>query len=232
MGILAWILGFIPGVLWLWYVYRKDVYEPEPIGWVILLFGLGALSVFPVGLIEQAVSARLGISDQYSIVDAAKVAWFIAGFIEELAKFTIVIAVVSYRKTLDEPMDGIVYASAVALGFASVENVLYVQKFGTIVILFRAPLSTLGHLLFSSIWGYAIGNARFDHDHRMSMLGKGFILSAFFHGLYDFLLFTQVFAALAVYLVIATLRKMLIRMIDSAQERSPFNTMKKPKATT
>lgn len=232
MGILAWILGFIPGVAWLWYVYRKDIYEPEPLGWLILLFVLGALSVFPVGAIEGWVSNQMGISGQYSIVEAAKVSWFIAGFIEELAKLAIVIAVVSYRKTLDEPMDGIVYASAVALGFASAENVLYINKFGNIVILFRAPLSTLGHLLFSSIWGYAIGNARFDRKHRMSLLGKGFLLSAFFHGLYDFLIFTQILAAFAVYLVIATLRKMLIRMIDSAQKRSPFNSDSKEKAIT
>ncbi len=222
LGILAWILGFIPGIAWMVYVYRKDIHEPEPLGWVVLLFILGALVVFPVALIESWMTSRMGISEPQTVTDAARVSWFVAGFVEELAKMAVVLAVVAYRKTFDEPMDGIVYASAVALGFASAENVLFIGRFGNVVILFRAPLATLGHLLFSSIWGYAIGNARFDHDHRLSLLGKGFLLSAFFHGLYNFLIFTQVFAAFAVYLVIMTLRKMLVRMVDSAQERSPF----------
>ncbi len=222
LGILAWLLGFIPGIAWLVYVYRKDIHEPEPVGWVILMFSLGALSVIPVGLIESWVTGRMGISEPWSLADTAKISWIVAGFIEEFAKMAIVIVFVSYRKTFNEPMDGIVYASAVALGFASAENVLYINRFGNVVILFRAPLATLGHLLFSSIWGYAIGNARFDNDRRLALIGKGFLLSAFFHGLYNFLMFTQIFAAFAVYLVVATLRKMLIRMVDTAQNRSPF----------
>jgi len=222
MGILSWIFGFIPGILWLAYVYKKDIYEPEPIGWVALLFVLGAIIVPPTAMIEGLIARSMGIQDTCSVVNAAKVSWLIAGFIEESAKLSVVLAVVYYRKVFDEPMDGIVYASAVALGFASAENIIYMKNYGDIVILFRAPLSTLGHMLFSSIWGYAIGNARFDREHRLALIGKGFVLSAFFHGLYDFLLFTKIFAACAVYLVIATLRKMLIRMMESAQKNSPF----------
>ncbi len=222
MGILVWILAFVPGIIWLVYVYKKDKLEPEPIGWVILVFICGALLVPLCVLIEKPLSSGLGVDTIRTTADAAKVSWFVAGLVEEGAKFLLVIGLVSYRRTFNEPMDGIVYAAAAALGFASAENIIYIKKFGAFVILLRGPLSTLGHMLFSSIWGYAIGKAKFGRENRLSLLAKGFILSAFFHGLYDFLLFTKVLAALAVYLVLTTLRKMLLRMVAEAQAKSPF----------
>src|SRR5262245_21891555 len=78
------------------------------------------------------------------------------------------------------PMDGIVYAVAVALGFATVENVLYASVFGDDVIVLRAFTSTLAHVAFSGLWGYAFGLGR--------RAVAGFAVSVALHGAYDLLL--------------------------------------------
>ena len=222
MGVLAWILGFVPGIIWLAYFYRKDRFDPEPIGWVLVVFIAGAVVVFPVVAIEKALTYGIGVEGIGSTADAAAVSWVIAGLVEEAAKLGVVLALVFYRRNFDEPMDGMVYAAAAALGFASVENVSYIQKFGAQVILMRGPLATLGHLLFSCIWGYALGKAKFSRARRLAIITKGFVLSAFFHGLYDFLIFTNIMAALSVYLVSVVLWKMMVQMVAEAQTKSPF----------
>ena len=61
MAIFAFILGFIPGLIWLAYLYKKDRIEPEPIKWVMLLFAAGALSVPLAVLIEGSVQKGFGI---------------------------------------------------------------------------------------------------------------------------------------------------------------------------
>ncbi len=186
------------------------------------MFIFGGVVVYPIALIEGALTSSMGIEVPESAADAAAVSWVIAGLIEEGAKLAVVLVLVYHRHVFDEPMDGIVYSAAAALGFASVENVIYIKEFGATVILVRGPLATLGHMLFSCIWGYALGKAKFDRARRLSIMAKGFVLSAFFHGLYDFLIFTNILAAFSVYLVSVVLWKMMVRMVSEAQAKSPF----------
>ena len=227
MALLAWIFGFIPGLLWLWFVYKKDKYEPEPVAMVLFVFAAGALSVIPAAMIESLFSGAMDIRSVESVNDAARVSWLVAGLVEESMKFAVVMLIVWKRKGFDEPMDGIVYAAAAALGFASAENVIYIYRFGAQVIIVRGVMSTLGHLLFSSIWGYAIGRAKFDRKKRFSLLAKGFVLAAFFHGLYDFLVFTKVAASFGLYVLTVVLWNMLARMMKDAEAKSPFKPKKK-----
>ncbi len=86
--------------------------------------------------------------------------------VEELLKFSMVALFVYRDKEFNEPMDGIVYATATALGFATLENIVYVFDLQTISSLFitgsiRAILSVPGHALFAVFWGYGLGIAKF-----------------------------------------------------------------------
>jgi len=90
--------------------------------------------------------------------------------------------------------------SAVALGFASLENLSYMISFGWGVIVLRGPMSTFGHLLFSVVWAYPLALRKIGRRGATSLLLLGLVGSVFAHGLYDFVLFTQSWFALLVFL--------------------------------
>jgi len=232
MCFVNFILAIIPGVLWMIYIYKSDKFEPEPIGKITLVFLGGFFAVIPVGLIEVGFSGLLGFSgDIDSIFELIGSTWGITGVIEECAKFGVVIFAIYYSKEFDEPVDGIVYASAAALGFASLENFLYMMNKGTAVILIRGPLSTFAHVLFSSMWGYGLGRGKFHPKLAKRLAVSGLILAAGAHGLFNFLLLSpEVFSktvgtlmALMVLPFVGALWFVLIRQIKKAEIISPFN---------
>jgi hypothetical protein len=85
---------------------------------------------------------------------------------------------------LDEPIDALVYSAAAALGFASVENLLYAIRQGQEVLYLRALLSVPGHLFFSAIWAFGIARSKFSNKSSLGSL----VLASFLHGLYDVML--------------------------------------------
>lgn len=199
MGLAAVVVPLIPGVIWLWIFYRTDWYEPEPKRLVLGTFGLGVLAIVPAfagerlaGLlypfldqIEQAANAGGGGSAWPMLVGC----FLVIGPCEELAKFLAVRLFVYRHKEFDEPLDGIIYSAAAALGFASLENVLYVFDWRTTHLNWtalgvRSLLALPGHVIFSTTWGYALGRQKFDAKYRVWPM---LILAAALHGLYDFL---------------------------------------------
>ena len=106
-------IAVAPCLFWLWFFIRRDRLEPEPRGLVARLFFLGCLSVFPAALLEMPVPSPL---------DAV----LAAPIFEELCKLLVVYLFVYRNVEFDEPMDGITYGVACALGFATVENIFYV----------------------------------------------------------------------------------------------------------
>ena len=162
---------------------------------------------------------------------------FIMSFIiiaptEELLKFFAVKRWIYRSLEFDEVMDGIVYTVAASLGFATVENVLYVLQNGITTGIARAFLAIPGHTFFGALMGYYIGRAKFNKEHESKLILKGVLLAIFFHGLYDFLLFTQTLLALLVIVLIIGLglhvRKHLRkaefqskkRLADEAEEKN------------
>ena len=113
---IVWLvaLAFGPAIFWLWYVYQKDRWEPEPRALVVKTFLWGMACALPAALGE----ALFFWSGFFLIVVAAPV-------IEEYAKYFVVSRTVYREIEFSEPMDGIVYSAAAALGFASIENLLY-----------------------------------------------------------------------------------------------------------
>lgn len=179
--IILTILAFAPGLFWLRYFYRKDQLEPEPKRMIFRMFIVGLLIFFPAALIERPF-AHFG----YGLV------LVIAPVVEELCKFLAVQQLVYKNREFDEPMDGIVYAASVALGFASLENLGYLIEalnsgvFVSTYVL-RAILSVPGHVLFSSLWGYTLGLAKFAPvKFRRKIIIQGLISSILVHGIFNF----------------------------------------------
>ncbi len=200
--LLILVLAFAPGLFYLYIAYRWDRYHPEPKSLVIRTFFLGMAAILPVTIIEsllllpiiipniQNISSNpLNWLNELSTGQMAYTAFIIAGFTEELFKFLVVRLTVYRSPYFDDATDGLVYSSAAALGFATFENIGYMLQFGWDVILTRGPISTLAHLLFSSLWGYPLALHKLGKKYSTLWVWLGLIAAMAAHGLFNFVLF-------------------------------------------
>lgn len=177
--------GIAPGVALLSYFYLKDEYETEPISIVLRTFIFGAILVFPIMFI-QYVLEKEGI-----FVSGLMHAFFLAGFLEEYAKWFIVFYIAYKHAEFDEVYDGIVYGAAVSLGFASAENILYLLAHGVDLAFTRALLPVSSHALFGVIMGYYLGKAKFSTGKtKLKFIILSLSVPFLLHGFYDFIIYS------------------------------------------
>lgn len=186
------LLAVAPSAFLLLYIWKKDSGEPEPPRLVARVFFLGALSTVPALL--------LGLPFDESIVTAA----IVAPVVEETVKFLVVLLAVYRSPEFDEPMDRMVYAAAAGLGFATVENICYVLDGGLSVGILRAVASVPGHFLYSCIWGFALGTAKFrPAARRTGIVASGLIAAILLHAAFNFSL--RAFGAAGLLLVLTVI---------------------------
>jgi len=193
----------LPVFFWAAYHYHKDRHLPEPPLNLALCFtlGLGAAIISrlmyaglePLGLRFDAVA--LGSENPVGLLAYAVLA---IGPIEEFAKLLPFVLVVLRLKAFDDSMDGIVYASFIGLGYAAAENVQYLSYLTPLESAARGFASPVVHILFASIWAHWIARAWFDKRPIGLALLAGFLLSAFLHGIYDFLVLLSPISALPI----------------------------------
>jgi RsiW-degrading membrane proteinase PrsW (M82 family) len=195
------LIAFTPGLFWLWFFLRLDRHRPEPKRLIAITFLLGCLSTIPAGIVNTSFGIDALLNSDPDLITVAAGMLFVVGPIEELSKFAVV-RLVPYRSLyFDEPMDGLVYGVTASLGFASLENLIYVLEFGSGVMLVRAPISTLAHLVFGSIWGYALGQHHSSGGNRKGLVLGGLALAATVHALFNVAVFTFPLASLALVAV-------------------------------
>jgi RsiW-degrading membrane proteinase PrsW (M82 family) len=193
VGMLIRGAGFVAGgvVFWLIYFNLKDRLQPEPRRLLLLAFLYGGLAAL-VGLAAYRLAEWLGAPEFPGAGRWELLLYCLAlvGPIEEGAKFLVARALIFRWKQFDEPIDGLIYASAVGVGFAAVETLLYLPHLDWPRQLARALTSPLTHSLFAAIWGLGLIQARL----RASGRGTRFLLQALplaasmlLHGFYDFL---------------------------------------------
>ncbi len=183
---LAFLGGIIPSLLWLWFWLREDKKNPEPKGLLTIVFIMGMAAVALVLPIQKA------IQDSVSSPDAQLILWASA---EEIMKYIAVLAVVYRTNFADEPIDWPIYLITAALGFAALENALFLMKplslDQTTVSLLTGQLrflgSTLLHTVASGILGIAIGiSLRLSWFKRQWHLLVGFLFAIALHSLFNF----------------------------------------------
>ena len=193
----------LPILFWAFYHYHKDRHLPEPPGHLLLAFGLGLLSA----AISRALYVALGWAslryDALALADGDTLGLFAysmlaIGPVEEFAKMLPFLVLVLRLPEVDEPIDGIIYASFVALGYAAVENVMYLEYLAPAEAAARGFAGPVVHMLFASIWGYTIGCAHIRGESIVRGVIKGFLVAAGLHGLYDFVVLQQTLNALPV----------------------------------
>lgn len=229
-------LALLPGLLWLWYFWARDEYEPEPLALVARLFvaGAGAFA-FAWGLERLAQTALENWTlpqTLHPLGYAALRAFGVVAPTEEGLKALVVLLFAYPNEEFDEPMDGVVYASSAALGFATVENVSYVLAFDGATLVVRAAFCCFLHAGCSGLVGYYLGRAKFAPPHlRVRTALRGLVLAWFLHGTYDFFVFSGWYAAL--FVIVALLwgvKAFLDQGITDALRRSPFRPSSPPRA--
>jgi protease PrsW len=217
------IVPFALSFAWLAFVRRFDRARPEPVWLVVATFVLGGLAVVPAGLIELGCAAATPWLDP-SVMTLGGQPWalpisiavftLVVGGAEEGAKFLGAGSLARHRREFDEPIDGIIYGSAAALGFAAVENIKYfaMGRMSGVVIAVRAFVTVPAHMFFGAIWGYALGRQLVD---RKTSVVAFVALAALVHGAFDALLSTEGMQLLSTVLVLA-LASAFVAMLQSA----------------
>jgi protease PrsW len=224
-------ISLAPILIIAFYIYSRDKYEKEPLSFLLRALLTGVLIVLPVVLIEKLLT--IPSESMAGLSNAAYTAFIVAALTEEGMKFIAFYFFFWKNRNFNERFDGIVYAVFIALGFAGIENLLYVFTGGYSVGLIRALTAVPAHALFGIIMGYYFGIAKYNPDRRTTYLILAFFLPFLFHGLYDFLLMSNslfliiIFIPLFVYFWITGFKKMSLAS-DASSFRDSSNDRIKP----
>lgn len=212
------VLAAAPAIYLLYLIYRLDKKEKEPIGFVIKLAVFGALTTIPAAFIEEIGEAI--IATTFELDEPIAIIMFymivVAGT-EELVKMLVLYFATWSKPSFNCRFDGVVYASAVSLGFALLENVVYVFEYGVEIGIVRALTAVPLHCAAGIYMGEFYGNAKkyaneYNEGKKGSELAKAYFLPVLLHGIYDALcsfegdIWIVVFFIFVIVMYIATIK--------------------------
>ncbi len=226
------LVAAAPSLALLAYFYLRDRYEREPLGHVVAAYLLGMFAL------AAAQGATFMLSDWVSADwlhtggEPARLfdAFVLAGLVEEAAKWVVLVAAVYAWREFDEPMDGLLYGVAIALGFATLENFLFLSSRGLAIAWQRALFAVPAHALFGGCMGFYVGRAKFaptdgTRARRVWLsLVWSFAAPVGFHGAYDFALLHGLGWKVwtAVTLLSLSFWVFVLRRVKRAQKDSPY----------
>jgi len=219
------LLALAPSLAICIFIYYKDKFNPEPKKLLVYSFLLGAISIIPAIGLSYGIKYFFGINHTDNAPDADQLiyAFLAIALSEEGAKFFFLRFYAYRKKDFDEPFDGITYAVIISMGFATVENLLYVYDGGGLSTgIHRMFTAVPGHASFAVVMGYYVGLAKFSHKKYLQWVGLA--LAILLHGIYDACLFLHHYPIM----VIGALATVLIgifyslRAIKIHQDNSPF----------
>ncbi len=183
--IYALLAGVLPTLLWLWFWLREDNLHPEPKSVIAVSFILG-IAVVPLAVVVEQFVGNLIRDESYRYI-----AW---AAVEELCKVFAVLLIILKSKNVDEPIDIMIYCITVALGFAALENTLFILSpiqngeiaKGIITGNMRFIGATLVHVVSSAIIGFTLGLTFFKKDYLKAISGIfGVILAIVLHASFN-----------------------------------------------
>ncbi len=194
MNVRLYIIAITPALAFLLAIYLTDRGDKEPTKLLLLTFLLGALAVIPSIIVEEVLV-------QFNIfsgsLKAAYNAFIVAAMTEEFFKRLVVLKVPYRTRYFDEKLDGIIYAVFASLGFATVENIIYVvftYSNNPFIGLYRGIFSVPAHGVFGITMGYYLSLARFDTigKRKAQHIRKSLTMPILFHGVFDFILMADI----------------------------------------
>lgn len=202
------LIAVVPVIVLCFYIYKKDK-DKEPSNLLRKVFVLGMLSVIPVLVCELIINGFVSTSNNNELISLFIATFIGVGLIEEVFKWLIVYKNIYDHKEYNHAYDAIVYSVFASLGFALVENIIYVISNGVGVGLFRAVLTVPSHACNAVIMGYFIGKAKNEEykghqDKSNRYMFYSLLMPVLAHSVYDYLIFADrsVFYVLFVIFII------------------------------
>lgn len=220
-------IALAPGVAIVLFIYLKDKHEREPITLLLLSFIFGIAATF----VTLAVSAPLNfllILKHDDVIHQFVEAFFKVALLEELSKFLFLRFVLFNNKNFNEPFDGIVYAVMVGMGFATLENIMYVFEYGFTTGLLRMFTAVPAHATFAVMMGFYLGKAKFTHSRGLYLGTLALLAPTLFHGAYDYFWFIaevkNIWAGIWIFAILSLVLGLVLSRsaIRLHQQASPF----------
>ena len=196
--LVAFLCGILPSLIWLAFWLFEDKRNPEPKRYIFFAFVAGMAVVLPIVLpLEKLVEVQAALVGYPREGLLVLMLW---AFIEETFKFVAAYVAALHWKVFDEPLDAVVYMITAALGFAALENALFLaspigdgQIFQTIITGdLRFVGATLLHVLSSATVGLVIANAfRKGAKARRKAAVVGVILAVALHTVFNFFILAK-----------------------------------------
>ena len=212
-------LAVIPGILIIFYVYKKDKVEKEPVGLIVRIIFFGILSCMAAAFLEQLESTFLPKYPEGSVQNALVQSFLMAALVEETVKY-LATRLGSWRYTgFNYRFDGIVYAVSAAVGFAIYENIMYVASYGLATAVVRAftavPLHAFCGVFMGVFYSYS-KKASLNGESTFKWTLLALLVPMGIHGLYDTFAFLGdrgtmpllVFVVILYIAAISTIKKM------------------------
>lgn len=204
MKIYILILAILPVSFFIGWIYFKDRYEKEPPIKLIQYFLLGIL-VSILAIFLELYFSKINIFS--GIAATLYTAFFVAAFTEEGLKSIILIPILIKDKDFNEKLDGIIYSIFLSLGFATIENIIYLMR-ERLEITFelgvtRGLISIPSHIMFAITMGYYISKYKFakEDSKKKKYLIYAIIIPIVLHGVFDFILMIGYRWAIIVFIV-------------------------------
>jgi RsiW-degrading membrane proteinase PrsW (M82 family) len=186
LSVILILAAILPAIVILVWISKSDLF-PEPRRLVWGTAGLGIIGVVPIFLfgwpLDELVSRWTD-----PVASALGEAFLVTAIPEELVKFGIIL-LVSQSRHFDDPMDGIVYGVAASMGFAGLENILYVTEHGMATAIMRAVTAVPSHAMDGLLMGYFLALSKFAGRNRRRFLVSSLVIPILFHGVYDSVFF-------------------------------------------
>jgi len=224
-------LALAPGIAIGIYIYLKDSHEREPIHLLLISFLYGALSTGITFLISYPIHKFL-VTNEADVLDQFYNALLKVALIEEFSKFIFVRFILYQNKNFNEPFDGIVYSVMVGMGFATVENVIYVFEQGFVTGVLRVFTAVPAHATFAVIMGYFLGKSKFTANRQFYFSILALVTATFFHGVYDYFWFISYVPGIWIGGVVSLVLGFMLsrKAISIHQQASPFMVGRKQTA--
>jgi len=180
-------VALAPAILLMVFFYIKDKYDREPLRLLMKAIIYGFVATAISCLVECIIGYFIKEESVKGFIPTLVYSLFAIAFVEEGAKFWFLVRKFYPHPEFNEVYDGIIYGAFISLGFAALENVLYVLHFGMGTGVTRAFTAVPGHAIDGSIAGYYVGLAKFTPGSfkRKLLMLSGFVYAVLLHGFYD-----------------------------------------------
>ena len=225
------LLALAPGAAIALYIYLKDKHEREPLHLLLISFLYGALSTIVTLAISYPVEMLIYTKEE-DVAQQFVNAFFKVALIEEFSKFFFVRFILYRNKNFNEPFDGIVYAVMVSMGFATLENILYVFQYGAMTGVLRMFTAVPAHAMFGVMMGYFLGKSKFTHRKGLWFSVLALASATVFHGSYDYFWFISYVPGIWIGAIISLIVGFVLarKAIRLHQQASPFIEIMQPPA--